>query len=59
MEPLPPLPIPELPEVPEDATTVTLTRDQIAGLFLVIGELRKYIETQLSRCAEGDHAANP
>jgi hypothetical protein len=59
MEPLPPLPIPDLPQVPADATTVTFTRDQIAGLYLVIGDLRKYIETQLSRCAEGDHAAHP
>ena len=51
MEALPSLQVPELPDVPPDATTVTLTRDQVAGLFVVISTLRGYITTQLARCA--------
>jgi hypothetical protein len=51
MDPFPSLPIPDLPEVAPDATTVTLTRDQLAGLFVVISGMRGYLTSQLARCA--------
>jgi hypothetical protein len=59
MDPFPSLPIPDLPEVPPDATTVTLTREQLAGLYVFLSELRGYLTTQLARCAGGEPVHAP
>jgi hypothetical protein len=51
MEPLPSnLQPPELPAPPDGAETVTLTKAQLAQLYVFLGALRGYLQTQLANC---------
>lgn len=50
MDPLPALEEPPFPEPAADGS-VTLTKESVAKLFVMLGGIRTYLQTQLERCA--------